>query len=176
MARIVAHIRRRWPLVRILVRADSGFAREEVLAALASPPATKALDPDPFPRHSLRHAVYAALLHFGFETASVIRNTQEQEWGSDALLHHFDRGTPPDEATPDGNNSPLLLNISRQDVLRVRHVNAPTSQAVSNARVWFPLPMPIPAPLASSTARSSGPCSIRRREARGFVTSAAPCP
>jgi hypothetical protein len=40
-----------------------------VLAALASPPATKALDPDPFPRHSLRHAVYAALLHFGFETA-----------------------------------------------------------------------------------------------------------
>ena len=41
-----------------------------VLAALASSPATKALDPDPFPRHSLRHAVYAALLHFGFETAS----------------------------------------------------------------------------------------------------------
>ena len=40
-----------------------------VLAALASSPTTKALDPDPFPRHSLRHAVYAALLHFGFETA-----------------------------------------------------------------------------------------------------------
>ena len=32
MARIVAHIRRRWPLVRILVRADSGFAREELMA------------------------------------------------------------------------------------------------------------------------------------------------
>ena len=30
----------------------------KVLAALASSPATKALDPDPFPRHSLRHAVY----------------------------------------------------------------------------------------------------------------------
>ena len=43
-----------------------------VLAALASSPATKALDPDPFPRHSLRHAVYAALLHFGFETAFTI--------------------------------------------------------------------------------------------------------
>ena len=43
-----------------------------VLAALASSPATKALDPDPFPRHSLRHAVYAALLHFGFETADPI--------------------------------------------------------------------------------------------------------
>jgi len=28
MARIVAQIRRRWPLVRILLRADSGFARE----------------------------------------------------------------------------------------------------------------------------------------------------
>jgi hypothetical protein len=28
-------------------------------------PATKALDPDPFPCRSLRHAVYAALLHFG---------------------------------------------------------------------------------------------------------------
>ena len=41
-----------------------------MLAALASPPATKALDPDPFPRHSLRHAVYAAQLHFGFETAT----------------------------------------------------------------------------------------------------------
>jgi hypothetical protein len=40
-----------------------------VLAALASPPATKALDPDPFSRRSLRHAVYAALLHFGLETA-----------------------------------------------------------------------------------------------------------
>ena len=42
-----------------------------MLAALASSPATKALDPDPFPRHSLRHAVYAALLHFGFETAQI---------------------------------------------------------------------------------------------------------
>jgi hypothetical protein len=40
-----------------------------VLAALASPPATKALDPDPFPCRSLRHAIYAALLHFGLETA-----------------------------------------------------------------------------------------------------------
>ncbi|MGD0025311.1 MAG: hypothetical protein ABSC37_11925, partial [Xanthobacteraceae bacterium] len=40
-----------------------------VLAALASPPATKALDPDLFSRHSLRHAVYGTLLHFGIETA-----------------------------------------------------------------------------------------------------------
>src|SRR5207342_195252 len=40
-----------------------------VLAALASPPATKALDPDPFPCLSLRHVLYAALLHFGLETA-----------------------------------------------------------------------------------------------------------
>src|SRR5438876_8576212 len=32
VARIVAHIRRRWPQVRILVRADSGFAREELMA------------------------------------------------------------------------------------------------------------------------------------------------
>jgi hypothetical protein len=46
-----------------------GRAASRVLAALASPAAIKALDPDPFPRHSLRHAVYAALLHFGFETA-----------------------------------------------------------------------------------------------------------
>jgi hypothetical protein len=30
-----------------------------VLAVLASPPATKALDPDLYSRHSLRHAVYA---------------------------------------------------------------------------------------------------------------------
>jgi hypothetical protein len=32
VARIVAHIRRRWPKVRILVRADSGFARDELMA------------------------------------------------------------------------------------------------------------------------------------------------
>src|SRR6202049_4201677 len=32
VARIVAHIRERWPHVRILVRADSGFAREELMA------------------------------------------------------------------------------------------------------------------------------------------------
>jgi Transposase DDE domain group 1 len=31
-ARIVAHIRRRWPRVRILLRADSGFAREDLMA------------------------------------------------------------------------------------------------------------------------------------------------
>jgi hypothetical protein len=32
VARIVTHIRERWPRVRILVRADSGFAREEMMA------------------------------------------------------------------------------------------------------------------------------------------------
>jgi hypothetical protein len=32
VARIVAHIRERWPRVRILLRADSGFAREELMA------------------------------------------------------------------------------------------------------------------------------------------------
>jgi Transposase DDE domain group 1 len=32
VARITAQIRRRWPHVRILVRADSGFAREELMA------------------------------------------------------------------------------------------------------------------------------------------------
>src|ERR1700686_5307908 len=32
VARTVAHIRRRWPHVRILVRADSGFARDELMA------------------------------------------------------------------------------------------------------------------------------------------------
>jgi len=32
MARIVAQIRARWPLVRILLRADSGFAREALMA------------------------------------------------------------------------------------------------------------------------------------------------
>jgi hypothetical protein len=32
MARIVAQIRRRWPRVRILLRADSGFCREELMA------------------------------------------------------------------------------------------------------------------------------------------------
>src|SRR6266516_2478724 len=31
VARIVAQVRRRWPHVRILVRADSGFAREELM-------------------------------------------------------------------------------------------------------------------------------------------------
>jgi hypothetical protein len=32
LSRIVAQIRRRWPYVRILVRADSGFARDELMA------------------------------------------------------------------------------------------------------------------------------------------------
>jgi hypothetical protein len=32
VARIVCHIRERWPRVRILVRADSGFARDELMA------------------------------------------------------------------------------------------------------------------------------------------------
>src|ERR1700720_3308101 len=32
LAQIIAQIRRHWPLVRILVRADSGFAREELMA------------------------------------------------------------------------------------------------------------------------------------------------
>ena len=32
VARIVAQIRRRWPCVRILLRADSGFAREKLMA------------------------------------------------------------------------------------------------------------------------------------------------
>ena len=32
MARIVAHIRRRWPRVKVLLRADSGFAREQLMA------------------------------------------------------------------------------------------------------------------------------------------------
>jgi len=32
VARIIAQIRRRWPLVRIVLRADSGFAREELMA------------------------------------------------------------------------------------------------------------------------------------------------
>src|SRR6201982_2349032 len=32
VARVVAHIRRRWPQVHILLRADSGFAREDLMA------------------------------------------------------------------------------------------------------------------------------------------------
>ena len=32
MARIVARIRQRWPKIRILLRADSGFAREALMA------------------------------------------------------------------------------------------------------------------------------------------------
>jgi hypothetical protein len=32
VARVVGHIRSRWPQVRILLRADSGFAREELMA------------------------------------------------------------------------------------------------------------------------------------------------
>jgi hypothetical protein len=32
VARIVAHIRRRWPRVKIVLRADSGFAREALMA------------------------------------------------------------------------------------------------------------------------------------------------
>ena len=41
-----------------------------MLAALASPLATEALDPDLYSRHSLRHVVYAILLQFGVEEVS----------------------------------------------------------------------------------------------------------
>jgi tetratricopeptide (TPR) repeat protein len=62
--------RERVPLDWATTQTNLGAAlSSRVLAALASPPATKALDPDPFPCRSLRHAVYAALLHFGLETA-----------------------------------------------------------------------------------------------------------
>src|SRR6202035_2828012 len=37
MARIVARIRQRWPKVRILLRADSGFAREASISCSAWP-------------------------------------------------------------------------------------------------------------------------------------------
>jgi hypothetical protein len=52
-----------------LIRQAATPASLKVLAALASPPATKAHDPDPFPCRSLRHAIYSALSHFGLETA-----------------------------------------------------------------------------------------------------------
>src|SRR4249919_364422 len=67
-----------------------------VLAALASSPATKALDPDPFPRHSLRHAVYAALLHFGFETAQEFPDSiQRVRLGPGGrLIEHGDHHAP----------------------------------------------------------------------------------
>ena len=32
IARIVAQVRRRWPRVRVLLRADSGFARDDLIA------------------------------------------------------------------------------------------------------------------------------------------------
>jgi hypothetical protein len=32
IARVIARIRARWPKVRIILRADSGFAREELMA------------------------------------------------------------------------------------------------------------------------------------------------
>ena len=51
-----------------------------MLVALASPPATKALDPDPFPCRSLRHVIYAALLHFGLETANILKPHRKQQW------------------------------------------------------------------------------------------------
>ena len=64
-----------------------------MLAALASSPATKALDPDPFPRHSLRHAVYAALLHFGFETAIIMTPLTRSLRDSDLKLPDFIRSS-----------------------------------------------------------------------------------
>jgi Transposase DDE domain group 1 len=32
VARVVAHIRAQWPATRVVLRADSGFAREELMA------------------------------------------------------------------------------------------------------------------------------------------------
>jgi hypothetical protein len=45
----------------------------------------------------------------------VIRNSEEQNGEvRDALLHHSDRGTAPDEATPDGSNSLYCFNFLTQ--------------------------------------------------------------
>jgi Transposase DDE domain group 1 len=44
VARVVAHIRRRWPRVRILLRADSGFAREDLMAWCEANGSTSCLD------------------------------------------------------------------------------------------------------------------------------------
>ena len=54
--------------------AEENLARGLVAEYLSG--ARVEFDPDPFPRHSLHHAVYAALLHFGFETASVKTGTR----------------------------------------------------------------------------------------------------
>ena len=56
-----------------------------MFAALPSPPATKALDPNLFPRLSLRHAVYADLLHFGLETAKDIAAVRALKRAQDIL-------------------------------------------------------------------------------------------
>jgi hypothetical protein len=64
-----------------------------VLAALASPPATKALDPDPFPCRSLRHVVYAALLHFGLESAKPLKHAVLREQVSRNWAHFCDSVT-----------------------------------------------------------------------------------
>jgi hypothetical protein len=52
-----------------------------VSAALPSPPATKALDPDLFPCLSLRHAVYAILWHFGLESAVDFPSVRVEKYG-----------------------------------------------------------------------------------------------
>jgi hypothetical protein len=60
-----------------------------VFAAPASPPATKALDPDLFSHLSLRHAVYAALLHFGFETAGFIECMKDKKAGKARIVSYL---------------------------------------------------------------------------------------
>ena len=44
VARVVAHIRRRWPRVRVLLRADSGFAREDLMAGARPTASTSCSD------------------------------------------------------------------------------------------------------------------------------------
>ena len=52
------HLTARKTGIHNMAKSGGRTSASRVLAALASPPATKALDPD-LPRHSLRHAVYA---------------------------------------------------------------------------------------------------------------------
>jgi hypothetical protein len=73
-----------------------------LLAALASPPAIKALDPDPFPCRSLRHAVYAALLTSDLKRR-VVKATPlvaEKEHNGLAAEGGAERPADPEKGTP----------------------------------------------------------------------------
>src|SRR6202795_1149631 len=131
-----------------------------VLATLASPPATKALDPDLYSRHSLRHAVYAILLQFGVETAGGLIQV---------AINSAAKGVrAPDLGPPLAGGKPPRAPLSR-----CRRQSVRVDEYKPSRRRIAPIPPTSAAPSVSAKTRSFV-CAVKvRRRGRSNSSGAA---